>query len=98
MVMTGAILMRFVDPRALVVRRLLLYDRPCHRHGDAAANSPREDRGDHAFEPEAETGTRQSKGAETLREKARGVDPRRGPYLDNTDLAPALRALWASPR
>ena len=37
-------------------------------------------------------------GAETLREKARGVDPRRGPYLDNTDLAPALRALWASPR
>ncbi len=33
-------------------------------------------------------------GSETLAALAEGSDPRRGPYLDNTAIAPAIRALW----
>ena len=36
-------------------------------------------------------------GSETLTALAEGVDPRRGAYLDNTAIAPAIRALWRHP-
>jgi len=37
------------------------------------------------------------RGSESLAALAEGVDPRRGAYLDNTALAPAIRALWKHP-
>jgi len=37
------------------------------------------------------------RGSESLPALAEGRDPRRGPYLDNAQLAPAIRALWAAP-
>lgn len=37
------------------------------------------------------------RGSESLAALAEGLDPRRGPYLDNTQIAPAIRALWAAP-
>lgn len=36
-------------------------------------------------------------GSETLTALAQGRDPRRGPYLENSQIAPAIRALWAAP-
>ena len=37
------------------------------------------------------------RGSESLAALAAGVDPQRGAYLDNTAIAPAIRALWKHP-
>lgn len=37
------------------------------------------------------------RGSETLRALAEGRDPQRGPTLENAQIAPAIRALWAAP-